>query len=176
MSAVRLPGASGGSQSPYPGPRPHVTGSEQVRIRPRFATIPRVILADGFVGLALLALFVFCVIDVLTTPEHEVRNLPKLGWLLIVIVLPLVGSVAWLVAGRRQGPSQREYRSTTPARAYPEYDRPNRAVPSRPDDDEAFLAQVRARAEAQRRDYDLRRRAEQAEEENRQRGLRDDPE
>ena len=47
-------------------------------------------------------------------------------------------------------------------------------MPSRPDDDDAFLAQVRARAEAQRRDYELRRKAEQAEEENRQRGERGD--
>lgn len=139
------------------------------------ATISSVILADGIVGLALLALFVFCVIDVITTPEHDVRNLPKLTWLIVVVFLPLVGSVAWLVAGRRQGPSSsREYRSATAARAYPEYDRPGRAMPSRPDDDDAFLAQVRARAEAQRRDYELRRQAEAAEEENRKRGERGD--
>ncbi len=146
-----------------------------MRIRLEFATISRVLLADGFVGLVLLGLWIFCIIDVITTPEHEVRHLPKLVWLLIVIVLAEIGSVAWLVAGHRWGPSSsREYRSETPARAYPEYDRPGRAMPQRPDDDEAFLAQVRARAEAQRRDHEIRRRAEQAEEENRQRGLRDD--
>jgi hypothetical protein len=33
----------------------------------------------------------------------------------------------------------------------PEYDRPGRAVPQNPDDDEAFLRQVRERAEEQRR-------------------------
>ena len=123
----------------------------------------------------MFALYVFCVIDVITTPDHEVRNLPKLTWLIVVLLLPLVGSVAWIVAGRRQGSSSsREYRSTTPARAYPEYDRPGRALATNPDDDAAFLAQVRARAEAQRAEYELRRRAEAAEEENRRRMLRDD--
>lgn len=134
-----------------------------------------VILADGVVSVALLVLYVFCLIDVVTTPEHEVRNLPKLAWLLVVLLLPLVGSIAWLVAGRRQGPSSsREYRSDTRARAYPEYDRPGRALATNPDDDEAFLAQVRVRAEAQRREYERRRQAEIAEEEARKRAQRDD--
>lgn len=145
-----------------------------MRVARRSANIPLVIAADGVLGLAVLVLFVFCVIDVVTTPDSEVRNLPKLLWLVVVVLLPLVGSIAWLVAGRRQGPSSATpYRSATAARAFPEYDHPGRAVPTNPDDDAAFLAQVRARAEAQRRDHELRRRAEQAEEENRQRGLRD---
>jgi len=132
-----------------------------------------VIFADGTLGLVMLALWIFCIIDVITTDESQMRNLPKLAWLAIVLLLPDIGSIAWLVAGRQWQPSQRTYRSNTPARAYPEYDRPGRAVPQNPESDEAFLAQVKARAEAQRRDYELRRRAELAEEENRQRGLRD---
>ena len=36
----------------------------------------------------------------LTTPEAACRNLPKLAWIFIVLLLPLVGSIAWLVAGR----------------------------------------------------------------------------
>ena len=121
----------------------------------------------------MLALWIFCIIDVITTDESQMRNLPKLAWLAIVLLLPDIGSIAWLVAGRQWQPSQRTYRSNTPARAYPEYDRPGRAMPQNAESDEAFLAQVKARAEAQRRDYELRRRAELAEEENRLRGLRD---
>jgi hypothetical protein len=29
-----------------------------------------------------------------------IRNLPKVAWLLIVLFFPVVGSIAWLVAGR----------------------------------------------------------------------------
>jgi len=56
--------------------------------------------ARGVVGLALLALWLYCIIDVITTEDSEVRNLPKLLWLLIVVFLPDVGSIVWLVAGR----------------------------------------------------------------------------
>jgi hypothetical protein len=43
---------------------------------------------------------------------------------------------------------------------FPEYDRPGRFAATNPDDDEAFLAQVRARAEQQRREYQARRQSE----------------
>ena len=123
------------------------------------------IFADGTLALVLLALWVFCLIDVITSSESEIRNLPKMAWLFIVLILPDIGSIAWLVAGRNwQGRSG--YRSAAPA-GYPEYDRPGRAVPADPDDDEAFLKQVRERAEAQRREYQQRRKRELQEEHDR---------
>ena len=93
-----------------------------------------------------LLLLVYCVLNVVTTPEDQVRNLPKLLWLALVILLPVVGGVAWLVAGRPL------YGRRAPARPrFPEYDRPGRAVAQSPDDDEAFLRGLRERAEEQRR-------------------------
>ncbi len=41
-------------------------------------------------------------LNVITTPDAEVRNLPKVLWLLLVLLFPVVGAVAWLVAGRPQ--------------------------------------------------------------------------
>jgi hypothetical protein len=110
----------------------------------------------GGFGLLLLALWVFCIVDVITSNEWEVRNLPKMGWLLIVLLLPDVGSIIWLIAGRPQklgvaGPAQR-----SPSR-FPEYDRPGRHVATSPDDDEEFLRQCRERAEQQRRAAQERR-------------------
>jgi hypothetical protein len=104
-----------------------------------------------------LVLLVFCVLDVVTTPEDAVRNLPKLLWLLLVVVLPLVGGVAWLVAGR---PAPRDRR--TPARGAATRTRAASAPPpTTPDDDEAFLRSLRERAERQRRTAaEQRRRAE----------------
>jgi hypothetical protein len=126
-----------------------------------------VIFADGTLALIMLALWIFCIIDVITTSESNMRNLPKMAWLFIVLILPDIGSIAWLVAGRNWQGAGTSFRSATSARAYPEYDRPGRAVPANPDDDEAFLKQVRARAEAQRRDYDERRKRELQDEQDR---------
>ena len=58
---------------------------------------------DGVVGLALLVLWIFCILDVISTEEVLCRNLPKYVWLLIVIILPDVGSIAWLLLGRPAG-------------------------------------------------------------------------
>ena len=105
---------------------------------------------DGLVGLLLIGTWIFCIIDVITTPEAACRNLPKFVWLLIVILLAVPGSVVWLVAGRPWGP-----RAATPRAAAPRaVARPMAAPRSRPlapDDDEEFLAGLRARAEEQRR-------------------------
>ncbi|MFD4179931.1 PLD nuclease N-terminal domain-containing protein [Rhodococcus sp. NPDC058514] len=101
-------------------------------------------------GVVMLALWIFCIVDVLTREDHEVRHLPRIGWILIVLLIPTLGSLLWLILGRPQGPvrphGQRPHPST-----YSEYDRPGRQIPQNPDDDEAFLRQCRERAEEQRR-------------------------
>lgn len=99
----------------------------------------------GALALFELALLIYCALNVITTPEAQVRNLPKLLWLVLVVFLPVVGSVAWLVAGRPQGPSRSlPYQGNTGIP--PEYDRPGRASAHRPDDDAAFLRGLRDRA------------------------------
>lgn len=103
--------------------------------------------ADGLIGLLLLGLWLYCLFDVITTDETQCRNLPKLVWLLIVLLLSGIGSILWLIAGR-----PRAYETAAPAR-YAEYDRPGRSAATNPDDDEEFLRQCRERAEEQRRTY-----------------------
>ena len=56
----------------------------------------------GLIGLALLALWVYCIFDVIATDEILIRSLPKMAWLFIVIILPDIGSIAWLALGRPQ--------------------------------------------------------------------------
>jgi hypothetical protein len=109
------------------------------------------VLGEGGVLLELI-LLVYCVLNVITTPEDQVRNLPKLLWLFLVIFLPLVGGIAWLVAGRPVGgtrPGGLPYKGNTGR--FPEYERPGRATANSPDDDEAFLRGLRERAEEQRK-------------------------
>jgi hypothetical protein len=116
-----------------------------------------VLYGGGVLALVEVVLLVYCVLNVITTPESQVRNLPKLLWLLLVVVLPLVGGIAWLIAGRPQGPARsvpyKGNRGVPPA-----YDRPGRATAFRPEDDEAFLRGLRERAEQQRRAAEEQRR------------------
>jgi len=101
---------------------------------------------DGALGLALLGLWIFCLIDVITTPEGDCRNLPKMAWLLIVLILPDIGSIIWLVAGRNWNqPANLPYKGNRGHAA------PPRRHATNPDDDEDFQAQLRARVEQQRR-------------------------
>jgi len=59
-----------------------------------------VLYADGVVGLVLLGLWLFAIFDVISTDAALCRNLPKFFWLMIVIMLPDIGSIAWLLLGR----------------------------------------------------------------------------
>jgi hypothetical protein len=121
-------------------------------------TVPFV---DGALGLIMFGLWLFCILDVITTDASRVRHLPKILWLFIVLLLPDVGSIAWLIAGHTWEPKTAP---TRPRRDLPEYDRPGRQVTINPDDDEAFLRQVRARAEEQRRRAEQERKAREARE------------
>ena len=116
----------------------------------------------GVLLLAQLCLVVYCVLNIITTPEDQVRNLPKLLWLVLVLFFPIVGGVAWLVAGRPQQP-----RHSLPYKGNrgipPEYDRPGRATAFSPDDDEAFLRSLRERAEEQRRKAEQERKQRESE-------------
>jgi hypothetical protein len=106
---------------------------------------------DGLGGLIMLGLWIFCFIDVLLTPDGACRNLPKLGWVFLVLLIPVVGPIAWLVAGRPW--NRAELNSPqSPRRPLSRYAPVERAGrPSNPDDDEEFLAGLRKRAEEQRR-------------------------
>jgi hypothetical protein len=129
-----------------------------------------VIRFDLFLGLAELALFVYCLIDVISSDEGSIRNLPKLAWVAIVVFIPIVGPIAWLAAGRPTTVARRSaYERAMPN--YPEYDRPGRAAATSTEDDEAFLRQVRERAEQQRRAY----REQRLQREREERGEGDPP-
>lgn len=56
--------------------------------------------------LVLIALWIYAFVDCLGTPESEVRGLPKVVWLLIILLFGeiMVGPLAWLLMGRLRGP------------------------------------------------------------------------
>jgi hypothetical protein len=52
--------------------------------------------------LLVLAVWIYAFVDCLNTPEDEVRHLPKVVWIIIVLLFGevLVGPVAWLLTGK----------------------------------------------------------------------------
>ncbi|MCP9210170.1 PLD nuclease N-terminal domain-containing protein [Streptomyces sp. NEAU-Y11] len=49
-----------------------------------------------------LALSIYAFIDCITTDEQDIRYLPKPIWAILVLLFPVVGSVSWLIAGRKR--------------------------------------------------------------------------
>ena len=111
-------------------------------------------------GVVSFALWVFCLVDAIGSPSDRIRNLPKVVWVLLILFFPLIGSIAWLVAGRPEQGAPRRSAYEREAPDFPEYDRPGRAAAVDPDKDAEFLRQVRERAEAQRKRYEEERKKE----------------
>ncbi|MGI5402158.1 PLD nuclease N-terminal domain-containing protein [Streptomyces sp. CA-135486] len=111
--------------------------------------------------LLILALWIYAFIDCLNTPEEEVRHLPKVAWVIIVLLFGevLIGPIAWLVAGRaRRTPSG----GSTPS----EWHRNQRTEWVAPDDNPDFLKSLKdenKKDESLLKDWeaDLRRREEE---------------
>lgn len=82
----------------------------------------------------ILAFSIYCLIDVVRSESSEVRGLPKLVWVLLVLLFPLAGGIAWFVAGRPRG--------STPL-GVDRLARPKRGpVVLGPDDDPDFLRSI----------------------------------
>jgi Phospholipase_D-nuclease N-terminal len=90
----------------------------------------------GIVGILLLGLWIYCIFDVIASDQATIRNLPKGMWLVIVLILPDIGSIAWLLLGR---PEKAGWRPGDPSIRFP---RP-RAVG--PEDRSDFIARMEAR-------------------------------
>jgi hypothetical protein len=116
-----------------------------------------------YLGLIYLIVMVAALVDIITTDDHRVRGLPKWGWVILVILLPLIGALLWLGIGRPTADDPPR-QSRGAATDFPEYDAPGRYVPADPDADREFLQQLRERAEAQReaaREQERRRASEE---------------
>jgi hypothetical protein len=53
-----------------------------------------------------LALMIFALVDVITSDSWKFRYLDKVSWVFIVILLPLIGSILWLIVGKQPTESQ----------------------------------------------------------------------
>ncbi|MFV0134353.1 PLD nuclease N-terminal domain-containing protein [Streptomyces sp. HMX87] len=51
-----------------------------------------------------LALSVYAFIDCISTKDEDVRHIPKPLWAILVLLFPLVGSISWIIAGKKRQP------------------------------------------------------------------------
>jgi len=54
----------------------------------------------GVIAIGFLVLWIYAIYDVITTDEVIMRHLPKMVWLIIVLLIPDIGSLLWLGLGR----------------------------------------------------------------------------
>jgi hypothetical protein len=59
-----------------------------------------VIAIDGLLGLLLLGFWLWALLDCIVSRKEEVRNLPKLLWVLLIVLLWVIGALAWTLLGR----------------------------------------------------------------------------
>jgi hypothetical protein len=83
-----------------------------------------------------IAFMIFAFVDVLLTQDWRVRGVPKIVWLVIVLLLSPIGGILWFFVGK-------EPVDSTSAAA------PRRDVA--PDDNPEFLARMRAREDQDER-------------------------
>lgn len=121
--------------------------------------IPLLFLAD-------VALVAVALIGCLSAEEDEIRSLPRIGWIFVILFFPVVGPVAWFAAGRPEPVATRidpPRSATGPADPPGERGRQQRR-PLAPDDDPEFLRSLdseqakRDRELLQQWEDDLRRR------------------
>ena len=48
-----------------------------------------------------LILAVYALVDLVQTDDEDVQGLPKLVWVVLIVLIWIVGPIAWLMAGRR---------------------------------------------------------------------------
>ena len=106
-------------------------------------------------SLLVIALMVGALVDIIRREDAQVRFLPKMAWIVIVILLPLIGSLLWFAIGREYSeaglriPRMRPAARPSPMRVDP--------VPMRPADNRSTEEQI---ADLDREIEDWRLRAE----------------
>lgn len=54
-----------------------------------------------------LGLAIYALVDCIQTDETKVRGIPKVFWIILIVLISFVGPIAWLIAGKeRQLPRQ----------------------------------------------------------------------
>lgn len=52
------------------------------------------------VGIAVIILTVYSLVDCATTTRNRIRGLPRWVWIFVILLVPVVGPLLWLIVGR----------------------------------------------------------------------------
>jgi hypothetical protein len=78
--------------------RPHTTAGAGKGL-PRGTVPPLCSLTVILFGLLPLLVTVCALVDLITRPDDQVKHLPKAVWILLIVFLPLIGSIVWFCVG-----------------------------------------------------------------------------
>jgi hypothetical protein len=85
---------------------------------------------EGLVAFVLFLFWIWALFDCISTDSSLCRNLPKGAWVILVLLLPDIGALAWLLLGRPQKagwrPGSTDY--AAPRRAIGPEDHPRYSV------------------------------------------------
>ncbi|ARU52235.1 hypothetical protein JOE63_001313 [Cellulosimicrobium cellulans] len=108
----------------------------------------RVLLPLIAVGLAVYAL-----VDLASSDEEERGGIPKGLWIVLIILLPFLGPIAWILVKRSAGRSGSRYAAGRPSGGSSNGGtRRRRNAPVAPDDDPEFLWRLEQQQRRQARD------------------------
>jgi hypothetical protein len=66
-------------------------------------------------GLALVILTVYTLVDCAMFDRKRIRGLPRWVWIFVIVLVPLIGPLLWLLVGHgRSTPATRSFRSVAP--------------------------------------------------------------
>lgn len=82
----------------------------------------------------------YALIDCVRTDSDQIKGLPKVVWVLLIVLITPVGAIAWLLAGRDRRPPSPQVRRH----------------PTAPDDDPEFLRRLAEQRRQQAEDERLR--------------------
>jgi len=68
------------------------------------------------IGLAVLILTVYSLVDCALFEKRRIRGLPRWVWIFVIVLVPLIGPLLWLFVGRGRGasPVGRSFRTVAP--------------------------------------------------------------
>lgn len=83
-----------------------------------------------------IALAIYALVDLVQTEEDDVQGMPKIAWVGVIVVLGVVGPLAWILAGKKS-------RRILPRLLPPQPGTAGHGRPVAPDDDPDFLRGLR---------------------------------
>lgn len=113
-----------------------------------------------------LALVIYTLLDCARTPDEDMpARMPKMLWIVLVVLVPVIGPIAWIIVSRVKAAEERGgtvERTVWSSDKGISFHRPGPARPVAPDDDPEFLRGLeqelrrRRRGEQPKRDDDTR--------------------